>query len=66
MTHTLRSIALIALITQTLTACMYYADFDRRRAETENVRQRTASLETYNACLRANVQNPALCPKPAY
>ncbi len=56
----------LLLATYGLSACMYYADFDRKRADTEQTRQKTAMIEAYAACLKANTTQPGLCPKPAY
>ena len=60
-----RFAALIAAA-HTLTACMYYADFDRKRADTEQTRQRTAIMQAYGDCLRENAKTPEKCPKPNF
>lgn len=49
-----------------LSGCMYYASFDRQRAETEQVRQKTALMEAHAVCLKGNVAEPTKCPKPVF
>ncbi len=63
-----RTVTLSTLLIATygLSACMYYADFDRKRADTEQTRQKTAMIEAYSTCLKANPTQPERCPKPAY
>jgi hypothetical protein len=56
----------VVLLSNSLTACMYYADFDRKRAETEQTRQKTALIEAYSACIKINAAEPERCPKPNY
>ena len=58
-------ISLLAAIS-CLNACMYYADFDRKRADTELTRQKTALIEAYSTCLKNNPTSPERCQKPAY
>jgi hypothetical protein len=56
----------LVLALHTLSACMYYADFDRKRADTEQTRQKTSLIEAYAACLKVNATEPERCPKPNY
>jgi hypothetical protein len=60
------AIAALILAAHSLSACMYYADFDRKRADTEQTRQKTALIEAYAACLKANATEPERCPRPNY
>ena len=55
----------LLLAAHSLSACMYYAEFDRKRAETESIRQRTNSMEAYNTCIKANLATTERCAKPA-
>lgn len=56
----------LVLAAHSLSACMYYADFDRKRADTEQTRQKTALIEAYAACLKLNGSDPTRCPRPNY
>jgi hypothetical protein len=56
----------LVLAAHALSACMYYADFDRKRADTEQTRQKTALIEAYALCIKVNATDPERCPKPNY
>jgi adenylylsulfate kinase-like enzyme len=60
------NLAALFVVTGNLSACMYYANFDRQRADTEQTRQKTALIEAYATCIKANVAEPERCPKPNY
>jgi hypothetical protein len=63
-----RATTLTALLIaiSSLNACMYYAEFDRKRAETEQTRQKTSLIEAYSNCLKVNAAEPSRCQKPNY
>jgi hypothetical protein len=66
MIQRLTALTALFIALNSLTACMYYAEFDRKRAETEQTRQKTALIEAYASCLKVNATEPERCHKPTY
>jgi hypothetical protein len=66
MTKRTITIAALLIALTGLNGCMYYAEFDRKRADTEQTRQKTGLIEAYSACIKLNADQPERCPKPNF
>lgn len=53
------------LLLSVLSGCMYYAEYEDKRAETEIKVQYKKLLEEHAKCLRNNANNYERCPQPA-
>ncbi|NOT86062.1 MAG: hypothetical protein HOP02_15060 [Methylococcaceae bacterium] len=47
-----------------LSGCLYYAEYEDKRAETEIKLQYKALLQTHAECLQSSQNNYARCPQP--